>query len=508
VSDRHPHRAAAVAAVGRPGRNVAAVAAAGIPVLAFGLVVAVLGWRSLGWPLVHDAPLMHYIAWRIADGAVPYRDLFDMNFPGVYLLHLGVVTLLGPGDAAWRAFDLGWLGLGALAVGAFAGGWGTMAGVGAALVFAAQHLAGGAWNAGQRDFLLCPFLVAGALAVARWAEGRTGTLGLAAGGVALGAGATIKPHAVAFALALAVVLGVVGSRRGAVASRAVAGFLGSVAVAPLAVVVWVSSLGGWPAWRDILVDYLVPLYSRLGRPARWGHHGWEVWAPIAGVALVSVVGAGLGRRLGVRHLVGGLGVAYGVAHYLGQGKGWAYHLYPFAAFVACLAFAELRVLAGAGRWLVAVPVAGALVLGALQFAARGAEAAQAPWIRTAEQRVAALVADLRPIVADSDTVQVLDTTDGGIHALLRLGVRQPTRFIYDFHFFHDPDTPTIRRLREELMRDLAARPPRALVLFDRGWPAGGPERVRAFPALAGWLDAWPVVARGDGYAIHAKPDRP
>ena len=48
----------------------------------------------MGWPLVHDAPIMHYVAWRIAEGAVPYRDLFDMNFPGVYLLHLLVVTTL------------------------------------------------------------------------------------------------------------------------------------------------------------------------------------------------------------------------------------------------------------------------------------------------------------------------------------------------------------------------------------------------------------------------------
>ena len=53
------------------------------------LVVALIGltarllWLSRHWPLVHDAPIMHYLAWRISEGAVPYRDLFDMNFPGV-----------------------------------------------------------------------------------------------------------------------------------------------------------------------------------------------------------------------------------------------------------------------------------------------------------------------------------------------------------------------------------------------------------------------------------------
>ena len=73
---------------------------------AFGLLVLWLTWKSLRWPLIHDGPIMHYVAWRILDGAVPYRDVFDMNFPGVYLVHLGVVRWLGTGDAAWRAVDL------------------------------------------------------------------------------------------------------------------------------------------------------------------------------------------------------------------------------------------------------------------------------------------------------------------------------------------------------------------------------------------------------------------
>ena len=56
---------------------------------ASGALAAYLAWRSLGWPLIHDAPLMHYIAWVIAEGGIPYRDVFDMNLPGVYLIHAG-----------------------------------------------------------------------------------------------------------------------------------------------------------------------------------------------------------------------------------------------------------------------------------------------------------------------------------------------------------------------------------------------------------------------------------
>ena len=108
-----------------------------------------------------------------------------------------------------------------------------------------------------------------------------------------------------------------------------------------------------------------------------------------------------------------------------------------------------------------------------------------------------------------DTVQVLDTTEGGIHALFRLGVREPTRFLYDFHFFHDEDAPVVRALRAEFIRDLDARPPRMIVLFERGWPAGGYERVERFAALADRLrERYEVAATRPGYRLYAKRHDP
>src|SRR5262245_20923079 len=191
-------------------------------------LAARLLWLSRHWPLVHDAPIMHYLAWRISEGAVPYRDLFDMNFPGVYLLHLAVLGTLGSGDLAWRVVDVGWLALAALAIAALAAPWGAVAAVGGGLFFAVYHLANGAWQAGQRDFLLCPFLLGGALAVARWAEAAPtmaarhgdgdasralGTGGLGLGGLALGAALAIKPQSVLLLLALATLVAAVARRR-------------------------------------------------------------------------------------------------------------------------------------------------------------------------------------------------------------------------------------------------------------------------------------------------------
>ena len=104
-------------------------------------------------------------------------------------------------------------------------------------------------------------------------------------------------------------------------------------------------------------------------------------------------------------------------------------------------------------------------------------------------------------------MQVLDTTGGGIHALLRLGVREPTRFLYDFHFFHDASHPVIRALRAELIQGLDAHPPRLIVVFEQGWPAGGWERLDGFPELRERLARYDLVRPGPDYRIYAQRDR-
>jgi hypothetical protein len=63
-------------------------------------------WRSLDWPLVGDATIFHFIAGQVQMGAVPYRDIVDINMPLIYYIHAAVVAIGGMSDVAWRAFDL------------------------------------------------------------------------------------------------------------------------------------------------------------------------------------------------------------------------------------------------------------------------------------------------------------------------------------------------------------------------------------------------------------------
>jgi hypothetical protein len=457
---------------------------------------------------------MHYVAWRILEGSVPYRDLFDMNFPGVYAAHLLLLVTLGPGDGAFRAFDVGLLiaaGAGLWTALRRPSAWGGLAAVG---LFGLYHVAGGPWLAGQRDLLLCVFLAWGAGCVmasieAPGDEDRIRWLGGAA--LALGLAMWVKPHAIVL---VPVLVGWVWSApRGRARGRALAVVAAGAALPGAAAIAWLGSTGGLAAFVDIVIRYLIPLYSRLGRNDLFREVavrdygigvllGLAAWASLGAAALAR---ARQWRELGVL----ATGVAYGIAHFGAQGRGWEYHFYPLALFATALGGAGLGAAVAHGRRALAVMLVFILagMTGALW--AKGQRNLAPDWIAEKLGRVDGVSEALRPVVAAGGTVQVLDTTGGGIHALFRLHARQPSRFLYDFHFYHDVDHPYVRRLRAELMDALRARPPAGVVIFEEGWPAGGYERVAAFPELERWLrEGLRLAEEGDGYRLYVGPAVP
>jgi hypothetical protein len=230
-----------------------------------------------------------------------------------------------------------------------------------------------------------------------------------------------------------------------------------------------------------------------------------MWVGITAAMLLGLAHTALARRLSVRHAVAALGLVAGALHYVGQRKGWEYQLHPLLAFASILMFSALDSVLRRGRAPTQAALLGALIFVAAVTALKGAETAAPPWLAEKERRVAAVVRDLEPRLRPGDRVQVMDTTAGGIHALLRLRTAEPTRFIYDFHFFHDVERPIIQRFRAEFVRDLRARPPRAIVVFEEGWPQGGYERLATFPALGTLLDHdYELDGHGPGYRIYAK----
>jgi hypothetical protein len=486
-----------------PGVDLAARAAVlGALALVSGAALRLL-WASRHWPLVHDAPLMHYVAWRLLGGAIPYRDLFDMNFPGVYLVHMLVLSLLGPGDLAFRVFDVSVLLLVTAGLVAAVRPFGPGGGFAAAALFALYHVSGGPWLAGQRELLLAAALAWAAAGVVRAVEspGR-GPAALGAAALALGTAVWLKPHAAVLAPVLVVVAWRRSDRGRALLLVGLG--LGLPAGGALG---WLVARGALGAFVDVVAGYLIPLYSRVGRTAvtaELAHRdygalvlgGLAAWAALGAAGLLRA-----GRRAGLAVLAGG--AAYGAFHFWGQGRGWEYHFYPLALFAAALGGAGLAAALRDRRRGRAAALAGVLAITAGALWVRGERNLDPAWIRVKLDTVARVADALRPAVLAGGTVQVLDTTEGGIHALLRLGARQPTRFLYDFPFHHDVHHAYIRARRAELMAQLRAHPPAAVVLFPNGWPSGGFERVARFPELAAWLEAeYRLAEAADGYRLY------
>jgi len=471
------------------GGSIAATA-----VLALWLTV-----RSLAWPLFHDSVLIHYIAVRILEGAAPYRDMFDMNFPGVYLVHMLGLKLFGPSDAGFRALDLlllagtlAGLGVALASFGRWAAGFGVT-------LFWLYHLAAGPWGAGERDFIQClPLAWMTAAAFAYVKSGRVVTLGLA--GLSLGAAVWIKPFPLLLAPALVMLAGQQPPRD---RMRAVTALTVGFVVPAAAVLTWLATTGGLAAFLDIVGGYH-PLHAALKRrplkelvfvPRRI----LSIWA------LSGVLGLWRVGQLDRRMLVLGGGFVLGWLNIILQGKGFDYHAYPLALFAIATGAAGAGAVLEKGRRLLGAMLLVILLVAVARLTMTALRDPNAPSIAKDIGRTQAIAATLAPVVATGGSVQVLESNDGGIHALYLLRARQPTRFIYDFHFYHDVDHPYIQRLRAEFLEGLRTRPPDALVLVEPEWLfRRGYGRLVAFPALATLLESsYRLAHEGEGYRVYA-----
>src|SRR5262249_12228525 len=95
-------------------------------------------------------------------GAVPYRDIVDVNMPLTYYLDLAVVTIGGTGDIAWRVFDLTAAAVAAVLILMLLWPAGPAAGFLAVLVVLATHLLLGPYMAGPRGFVMLVVALAAA----------------------------------------------------------------------------------------------------------------------------------------------------------------------------------------------------------------------------------------------------------------------------------------------------------------------------------------------------------
>ena len=466
--------------------------------------------QSLNWPLFWDAPLMHYPAWLISQGAIPYRDIFDQQFPGLYLLHLCIIKFLGPGDFAWRMADLLSLLLINIGIFSFLKKSGTLPALLAVSLFSCYHLNGAPFHAGQRDFFMLMFFMLGTFCTAS-SLGRSFALTrLFFGGLLLGAVTMIKPHAALYLLMMAAVIGGCAVRQKQSMVKPLAAFLISATLVPAGILTWLALNGGLLPLIDIIFNYLIPIYATMKHPnAEISNFliGYLVlYVPIviesACLVMITLAAFFMQKRLQLQMVISALGLIYGLFHFFSQGRAWQYHLYPLVLFMILLVATWLPSYKTGKKsilQIIAIAVMIQLVLG-IGIKSVANIANNTAYYDNSSQ----LVEDLRTRLKPGDKVQLFFSTGLGVHALYKLKVPIASRFMMDMHFFHEREYDYVKKIRAELITTLQKEPPKLIVVSKISYIGDVSfDRIKAFPEFYSLLNSsYSLAVERDLYRVY------
>ena len=169
------------------------------------LVLCSTLWYGFGG----DQAWFSYCAWVWRKfGQVPYVDVFEQNFPGIFIIHYFVQAVLGEGVSAFRFFDLAWQTATAFLLYLAAGRIfaNRLSGLLAAVLYSLYYVNLGLWHTGERDGFLLLLYVSSFLLLFRREPAEAGIFDVVPSGLLLGVGFIIKPIAVFEWLVLAALI--------------------------------------------------------------------------------------------------------------------------------------------------------------------------------------------------------------------------------------------------------------------------------------------------------------
>ncbi|MGK3959606.1 glycosyltransferase family 39 protein [Sorangium sp. So ce118] len=520
--------------------------------------IAFLLLQILTYGYGRDQGIYAMVARAVLDGGMPYRDAFDFKPPGIFLIYALARALFGPAQWGIRALEvLGLVGM-CFAMASLAGrAFGDRrVGVVAAALAVLVHAQLDFWHTAQPESFGGMLTVFALLAATP--RGRAGAprpapsaAALIVSGALFGAAGLLKPPLAGGGVVLAVVLAApalaeLAGRGAALARRATAPELARPApTAPallwaalrpallialggvlpvLACVAWFAAKGALGDLREVLFVF-TPHYTALGwrgvgvLDMAW--HGVSEWlvrysGPLAlGLCCLLALHPDRHERAGVALLAGVIAM-----HLVGvvmQAKFFPYHYgatWPLTAMLAALGLwkAWQRCVQHGAK--AAAALVAALV--ATAFARSATKDVDEDYLDRCAERVALLAAGARDLGRLDHLASVADVNaeaNRAVAAWLRERVA-PGRpvfvwgfepVIYDLaecppatrYLYNVPQRAAWARqeARDALMRDLAARPPAAIVVERRdvfpsvtGDGLDSRDTLAGFPALAGLLE--------------------
>ena len=158
---------------------------------------------TIHWPWMWDTQVFHYAVFLMKHGKIAYKDIYDINMPGCYLMERWAIDIFGGGDLGWRFYEFTLLGSMTLAACVIALPYDWLAGLLTGVLFAIFHGIDGAAMATERDEVIAVLILVG-YAFQFLAIRRSRSILMLPFGLSLGMAVLIKPTAAAFAVVLLV----------------------------------------------------------------------------------------------------------------------------------------------------------------------------------------------------------------------------------------------------------------------------------------------------------------
>ena len=159
------------------------------------------GVFTIHWPWMWDTDLMHYLVFLTKHGKVAYRDIYDMNMPGCYLMERWAIDIFGSSNLGWRFYEFTLLGVMTLAACVIALPYDWLAGLAAGVLFAIFHGVDLAIMATERDEVMTVLLLIG-YAFLFLAVRKSRAVLMLPFALSVGMAMLIKPTAALFAITL------------------------------------------------------------------------------------------------------------------------------------------------------------------------------------------------------------------------------------------------------------------------------------------------------------------
>lgn len=436
-------------------------------------------WAAIGtihWPIVGDAPLLHYVAFLIDHGKAPYRQIIEMDAPGTYALEWTAIHLLGPGPLAWRFADFlliaaCWLSMVSIT---WEEDW--LAGFFGGAMFALIHFRDGPTHTGQRDLMMTAMLLPACAALFYAFRNKSTKLPtdpgatpspwfLALFGLFLGMATIVKPSGIFFAAVFAILLWLhlhkLAQPKLPAFTAAILGFLIPLAVTA-AYLQHEHALGPF----FITMHGLAAYHASLGRPPMLAlliGSFPSVLLAVAIPALPIFFAKKPWQTWQGQFLLAG--ILLGCASYILQGKGFPYHRYPTEAFMLLLIGTLIFPLLQRTAWVrnfALLTILGALFLAPVSASiARHFDWHDQEFNRSLASNLTALGPNLQ------NQIQCFDNTAGCINTLYNLQIVQATGYLYDCYSFQPKPSPYQDRYRQDFLSTVQQAAPRILVVTDQ-----------------------------------------